>query len=297
MREIFQKLGIDQKTAEEFDRAVSTFKMNGGILPKNITDKKLQKFATFYKFYIENLKEFNLIDYDDMLTGSVKLLEENPDILAYYQNICQYLIEDEAQDSSLIQQKLITLLGGKYKNIIRCGDVNQSITATFSNADVEGFRKFITENYNVSMNCSQRCTKDVWELANRLVTISLADKTTKNAFFKMFMQPVEGKNPVEKNAVISEIFDTSQEEKSHVLKIIRETLSKHPDYTVGILLRNNYQVEAWQNLIENAGFKVITRNQCLAQKSVFRAIFAVMKIVLHPFDNDILGQNISKSYV
>ena len=291
LREISQKLGIEQKTAEEFDRAVSTFKMNGGILPENITDKKLQKFAIFYKFYVENLKEFNLIDYDDMLTGSVRLLEKNPDILAYYQNICQYLIEDEAQDSSLIQQKLITLLGGKYKNIIRCGDVNQSITATFSNADVEGFRKFITENYNVSMNCSQRCTKDVWQLANRLVTISLTDKTTQNAFFKMFMQPVAGKNPVEKNAVISEIFDSSQEEKSHVLKIIRETLSKHPDYTVGILLRNNYQVEAWQNLIENAGFKVITRNQCLAQKSVFRAIFAVMKIVLHPFDNDILGQN------
>ena len=291
LREISQKLGIEQKTADEFDRAVSTFKMNGGIMPKNITDQKLKKFALFYRLYIENLKNYNLIDYDDMLTGSVKLLEENPDILAYYQNICMYLIEDEAQDSSLIQQKLITLLGGKYKNIIRCGDVNQSITATFSNADVEGFRKFITENYNVSMNCSQRCTKDVWELANRLVANSLADETAKNAFFKMFMAPVEDKNPIESHAVRGEIFDTPQEEKSRVLKVIRETLSKHPDYTVGILLRWNYQVEAWQNLIENAGFKVITRNQCLAQKSVFRAIFAVMKIVLHPFDNEVLGQN------
>ena len=291
LREISQKLGLEQKTAEEFDRAVSTFKMNGGILPKNITDEKLKKFAYFYKAYCENLKNSNLIDYDDMLTGSVKILEQNPDILAYYQNICMYLIEDEAQDSSLIQQKLIQLLGGKYKNIIRCGDVNQSITATFSNADVEGFRKFITENYNVSMNCSQRCTKDVWALANQLVSISLANETSKNAFFEMYMAPVEGKNPVEKNAVISEIFDTPQEEKSQVLKIIRETLSKHPDYTVGILLRNNYQVEAWQNLIENAGFKVITRNQCLAQKSIFRVIFAVMKIILHPFDNDNLGEN------
>ena len=291
LREISQKLGLEQKTAEEFDRAISTFKMNGGILPKNITDEKLKKFAYFYKAYCENLKNSNLIDYDDMLTGSVKILEQNPDILAYYQNICMYLIEDEAQDSSLIQQKLITLLGGKYKNIIRCGDVNQSITATFSNADVDGFRKFITENYNVSMNCSQRCTKDVWALANQLVSISLANETSKNAFFEMYMAPVEGKNPVEKNAVISEIFDTPQEEKSQVLKIIRETLSKHPDYTVGILLRNNYQVEAWQNLIENAGFKVITRNQCLAQKSIFRVIFAVMKIILHPFDNDNLGEN------
>lgn len=291
LREISQKLGIDQKTSDEFDRAVSTFKMNGGILPKHITEQKLKKFADFYKLYSENLKEFNLIDYDDMLSGSVRLLEENPDILEYYQNICHYLIEDEAQDSSLIQQKLITLLSGKYKNIIRCGDVNQSITATFSNADVEGFRKFITENYNVSMNCSQRCTKDVWELANHLVELSLADETTQNAFFKIFMQPVEGKNPVETNAVISEVFETSQEEKNHVLKVIRETLSKHPDYTVGILLRWNYQVDSWQNLIENGGFKVITRNQCLAQKSVFKAIFAVMKIVLHPFDNDVLGEN------
>lgn len=291
LREISQRLGLDQKTAEEFDRAVSTFKMNGGTMPEHITDQKLKKFALFYRFYAENLKDNNLIDYDDMLTGSVKLLEQNPDILDYYQNICQYLIEDEAQDSSLIQQKLITLLGGKYKNIIRCGDVNQSITATFSNADVEGFRKFITENYNVSMNCSQRCTKDVWELANKIVATSLTDETTKNAFFKMFMAPVEGKNPVETHAVTSEIFDTSQEEKSQVLKTIRETFLKHPEYTIGILLRNNYQVEAWQNLIENAGFKVITRNQCLAQKSVFRAVFAVMKIVLKPFDNMVLGEN------
>ena len=87
-----------------------------------------------------------------MLTGSVKILKGNSDILAHYQDICQYIIEDEAQDSSGVQQELITLLAGKHKNIIRCGDVNQSITSTFSNADVEGFRKFITENNNVTMN-------------------------------------------------------------------------------------------------------------------------------------------------
>ena len=291
LREISQKLGLDKKISEEFDRAVSIFKMNNCILPKNINDEKIKKFVMFYKLYLHSLKENNLIDYDDMLTGSVRLLEENPDILSYYQNICEYLIEDEAQDSSLIQQKLIGLLGGKHKNIIRCGDVNQSITATFSNADVEGFRKFIIENYNISMNCSQRCAKGVWGLANELIETSLGNNVSKNAFFKMFMQPVEGKNPVEKNAVITEIFDTSQDEKNQILKIIRETFSKKPDCTIGILLRNNYQVESWQNLIENAGFKVITRNQCLAQKTIFKAIFAIMKIVLNPFDNEVLGQN------
>ena len=291
LREISSKLHLEQKTAEEFDRAVSVFKMGAGVFSNELTDKKLKNFKLFYSLYQENLKEFNLIDYDDMLTGSVKILKENPDILKHYQEICEYIIEDEAQDSSSIQQELISLLSGKHKNVIRCGDVNQSITSTFSNADVEGFRRFITENYNVSMNCSQRCAQGVWECANKLVSMSLEQEDSKNSFFKLFMQPVEGKNPKSSNAVEAEIFETQLDEKNYVLKLIKNTLTKHPDYTVGILLRNNYQVASWQNLIENSGLKVITRNQCLEQKSIFKAIFAVMKIILNPFDNNNLSIN------
>ncbi len=295
LREISSRLKIDTKTAEEFDRAVSVFKMGGGEFNSQITDQKLKKFMLYYQAYRQNLKDNNLIDYDDMLTGSVRILKQNPDILAHYQGICEYLIEDEAQDSSAVQQELISLLSGKHKNIIRCGDVNQSITATFSNADVEGFRRFITENYNVTMNCSQRCTKDVWSFANRLVETSCAKKESENSFFKMFMQPVEGKNPQPdgaRNAVDALVFESTVDEKNYVLKVIKETLAKHPDYSVGVLLRNNYQVAAWQNLIENSGLKVITRNQCLEQKSIFKVIFSVMQMILSPFDN----QNVAKNY-
>jgi DNA helicase-2/ATP-dependent DNA helicase PcrA len=294
LREIAQKLHIEQGTAEEFDRGVSVFKIGRGNFANEFKDVKLKIFQQFFTHYQESLKEFNLIDYDDMLTGSVRILKENPDILAHYQEVCEYIIEDEAQDSSSVQQELIMLLSGKHKNIIRCGDVNQSITATFSNADVEGFRKFITQNNNVSMDCSQRCTKDVWTLANRLVENSFRKTDSQNAFFKMFMHPVNGKNPIpeKRNAVSSEIFDSALDEKNYVLKLIKETLSKHPNYTVGILLRNNYQVAAWQNLIENSGLKVITRNQCLEQKAIFKVIFAVINMILHPFDNE----NIAKNY-
>ena len=55
------------------------------------------------------MDEANLIDYDDILLFSVKLLEQNQDILEHYQNICEYILEDEAQDSSKIQQKFIKL--------------------------------------------------------------------------------------------------------------------------------------------------------------------------------------------
>ena len=59
-----------------------------------------------------------MIDYDDILILSVKLLEKNPDILEYYQDICEYIIEDEAQDSSGVQQRLIGLLSAKHKILI-----------------------------------------------------------------------------------------------------------------------------------------------------------------------------------
>ncbi len=292
LRELATKLGLEQKTAEEFDRGVSVFKIGGGTFDGVINQPKLKKFELYYRLYQESLKEFNLIDYDDMLTGSVKLLKENQDVLEYYQNICEYVIEDEAQDSSRVQQELISLLAGKHKNIIRCGDVNQSITATFSNADVAGFRRFITENGNVSMNCSQRCTKDVWELANKLVRNSMLDPIAKNSFFEMYMAPVAGRNPQpidDNRAVCGKIFKTGIDEKNYVLNEIKNVLAKQPDFTVGILLRNNYQVAAWQNLIENSGLKVITRNQCLEQKAVFKAIFAVLKAILKPFDNQTLN--------
>lgn len=293
LREIAGKLRIEQSLAEEFDRAVSVFKIGGGKFDVLVTDSKLKKFKMFYDSYVQNLKESNLIDYDDMLTGSVRILKENPDILAHYQNICEYVIEDEAQDSSKVQQELIALLSGKYHNVIRCGDVNQSITATFSNADVEGFRKFITEQNNVSMNCSQRCTHDVWALANTLVKTSLKKVDTKDSFFEMYMEPVEGRNPKPYGhgaAVQGELFESGVDEKNFVLRTIKDALSKNPDFTVGILLRYNYQVANWQNLIENSGLKVITRNECLEQKVLFKVIYAVMKMILYPFDNDLIAE-------
>ena len=67
------------------------------------------------------------------------LLRSNKGVREYYQNLMKFVIEDEAQDSSEIQQELIKILSSKNGNLIRCGDVNQAITTTFSNADVKGF--------------------------------------------------------------------------------------------------------------------------------------------------------------
>lgn len=290
VREIASKLKLKKMETDEFDRAVSVLKIGGGVF-KDISDKKIERFKAFFEEYQIALKELNLIDYDDMLISSVKLLEDNPDILAYYQDICHYIIEDEAQDSSSIQQRLINLLSSKHKNLIRCGDINQAITTTFSNADVEGFRKFISESNSVSMDCSQRCTKDVWNLANNLVNWADIQSETQQAFYKIYMHEVEGRNPVSENAIHADIFNSTLEERNYVLKEIKNAFKKEPKCTVGILLRNNFQVAQWMNFINDSGLKSITRSECLEQKAIFRTIFAIMQMIAKPFDNDVVAGN------
>ncbi len=272
---------------EEFDRAISVLKLQEGNIDTPSTDKKIDKFKTFFKEYQAQLREGNLIDYDDILIMSVKLLEQNPDILEYYQNICEYIIEDEAQDSSGVQQKLIGLLSGKHKNLIRCGDINQAITTTFSNADVEGFRAFIKNaDTTVEMNHSQRCTQDVMTLANNLV--DFGNGILPKAFFTSYMQGVKGKNPESENAIYSKIFENAFAERNFVLKEIKNILTRNKDATIGILLRNNFQVANWTHFINDAGLKTITRSESLGQKGVFNTIYSILKFIQNPFDNEVL---------
>ena len=178
-------------------------------------------------------------------------------------------------------------MSGKHKNLIRCGDINQAITTTFSNADVEGFRRFIAEaDTTVEMNHSQRCTQDVMTLANNLV--NFGNEILPKAFFTSYMQGVTGKNPVSENAIFSRVFENAFAERNFVLKEIKNILTRNKNATIGILLRNNYQVASWAGFINDAGLKSITRSESLGQKGVFNTIFSILKFIQNPFDNEVL---------
>lgn len=288
IKNIAVEMKLDREEMNDFDRAISIHKFSQVENPVT-ADKKLTKFLHCFGKYQSALKERNLIDYDDILLYSVKILEKFEDVREYYQNTCHYVIEDEAQDSSSLQQKLINILCAKYGNLIRCGDINQSITTTFSNADVEGFRKFNEENKNVSMDSSQRCTHDVWTLANNLVSWAESKPELKNSFYPIFMKPVEGKNPDTKNAVKCEIFPDAQDEKAYIVKEIRNIFKNEPDATVGILLRSNFQVNNWISHLAGFGFSAITRTESLGQKLIFKVIFSILKAVVNPFDNSVVA--------
>ncbi|MBO5947628.1 ATP-dependent helicase [bacterium] len=257
----------------DFERGISIMKFTQQPNLSNVNDYTLKEFLKVYKTYCNLLNENNLIDYDDMLVLAVKLLKENNDILKYYQNICHYIIEDEAQDSSLLQQELLSLLSGKHKNLIRCGDLNQAITATFTNADVDGFKNFINQNKNLKMTSSQRCAKHISVFANKL-----------NSIFAKSFYPIQITQPIqEKSQIIQKIdysvFEEEVEEITNIANTIKSIQTQNPKSQIAILVRNNYQVEKYEKILNQNGIQTLIKEGILGQQKIFLTIFSVLKIL------------------
>ncbi len=283
MQETISELQLKYDEYEKFEKGVSIAKYTK--FEQTPKTKEAKEFLAFYTRYNQKLSEHNLIDYDDMLILSVKLLKNNAEILTHYQNLCGCVIEDEAQDSSAIQQELISLLSGKSGNIVRCGDLNQAITTTFTNADLKGFKKFISENTSVEMNHSQRCARGIFELANNLVDLSETHPDSTEAFYKIKMREVEGRNPQSGNPVNAKIFDSEEEEKNALISKIKDIFRAEPTATAAILVRNNFQVNAYSALLKENGIATLSRTDCLEQNSVFNTILSILKFCNEPWDN------------
>ena len=84
------------------------------------------------------------------------------------------------------------------------------------------------------------------------------------------------------------MFKNALAERDCVIKEVKNILTHNKDATIGILLRNNYQVGSWAGFINDSGLKSITRSESLGQKGVFNTIFSILKFIQNPFDNEVV---------
>lgn len=249
-------------------------------------DGNLAEFLSIYTEYSNRLKSMNMVDFDDLLCLSCYLLESYPDIRRYYASKFKYVIEDEAQDSSSVQQKLIKMLCEANKNLVRCGDTNQAITTTFSNADVQGFRMFIAKaSKKVEMICSQRCAAQIYTAANKLIKWSQCIPVLQNSFYPLMMKAVTGRNPVAKNPLYFNVYENFEEEKDYIISRIKDIRKSNPEYKIALLVRSNPRVVQWAETLEENGVPYICFSEKLGQKKVFRFVQKFFDFLCHPWDN------------
>jgi DNA helicase-2/ATP-dependent DNA helicase PcrA len=127
-----------------------------------------------YADYQRSLLVRGAVDFDDLIVLALKALETDPAFLERLQDRWPYILEDEAQDSSLLQETMLRLLTGKHGNWVRVGDPNQAINTTFTSADVRYLRNFVEENRELARDLpnSGRSTRAIIDLANALINWS-----------------------------------------------------------------------------------------------------------------------------
>ncbi len=140
--------------------------------------KILNVAAGLYEQYQELMRSRDFIDYDDMILAALRVLND-PYARRIEQNQVFAVFEDEAQDSSPLQTKLLEILATDSEegethqskiNLIRVGDPNQAINSTFTPADPIYFREFCEECHGIerlaTMDRAGRSTPIVIQAAN-----------------------------------------------------------------------------------------------------------------------------------
>lgn len=127
--------------------------------------------AKVYQLYQQRLREANALDFDDIIMLTVRLFEENPDVLAYYQSKFKYVCVDEYQDTNYAQFRLTELLSGKFRNIMVVGDDDQSIYK-FRGATIENILNFdrtYPDAKVIKLEQNYRSTKRILDAANAVI--------------------------------------------------------------------------------------------------------------------------------
>ncbi|OKH20923.1 DNA helicase UvrD [Chroogloeocystis siderophila 5.2 s.c.1] len=134
----------------------------------------LEIAAGLYEQYENLMRSRDLIDYDDMILAALRVLE-NPSACKFEQNQVFAVFEDEAQDSTPLQTKLLEILATDPNtpdspHLIRVGDPNQAINSTFTPADPIYFRQFCedcdAQNRLATMDQAGRSSQIIIEAAN-----------------------------------------------------------------------------------------------------------------------------------
>lgn len=133
--------------------------------------KNYKAIAKAYEQYEEHLKANNLVDFDDLLALTYKLLYENEDLAKETSEKYQYIMIDEYQDTNELQFRLLKKLCTAHNNLCVVGDDDQSIYG-WRGANIRNiieFDKDFADTYVVKLENNYRSTEPILNAANALI--------------------------------------------------------------------------------------------------------------------------------
>jgi len=134
-------------------------------------DENGKMVAHIYENYIAYLNKNNLVDFDDLLLLTYKILDEFDEIAESYSKKYQYIMVDEYQDTNEIQMQILKKLCSTHNNICVVGDDDQSIYG-FRGANIKNILNFHNEfkAQVIKLEENYRSTPQILNIANKLIS-------------------------------------------------------------------------------------------------------------------------------
>lgn len=145
---------------------------------QDVETQKWEELARVYKAYDELKVKEGLMDFGDLITKTLKLFRDRPNLLAAYRKEFKYILVDEFQDTNYAQNELVKLLAGKNGNITVVGDDDQSIYR-FRGAAVSNiiqFRKSYPKTKIVVLTKNYRSTQEILDKSHDLIKFNNPDR-------------------------------------------------------------------------------------------------------------------------
>jgi DNA helicase-2/ATP-dependent DNA helicase PcrA len=244
-----------ESIATAFIRLAKDRELTPNDLEKALADSPIplplvEMGADIYREYQDALNYRASVDFDDLIRLALRCLRSDPALVRSLRSRWPFILEDEAQDSSLLQQEILSLLAGETGNWVRVGDPNQAIYETFTTASPHYLLDFI-ERPDVearSLPESGRSSLSIIKLANRMITWTREkhpNPEAREALNPPLIQPTPEGDPQPNPPdcpdciqLIDRQFSSDQEVR-YVVDKVEAFLAENPDKTIAILSPRN----------------------------------------------------------
>jgi DNA helicase-2/ATP-dependent DNA helicase PcrA len=207
---------------------------------------RLAKMAqAIYSGYQRALNVRNAVDFDDLIRHALQILRTDEELLGRLRHQWPVVLEDEAQDSSRIQQRILQKLVGEDGNWVRVGDPNQAIYESFTTADPNLLREFVSEaDESPELAQSGRSQPSIIKLANGTIWWSKESHPNKEVRGALTEPYIEGTsegdpqpNPPDRPGRIAFVDNgyTEEQEIKLVARSLEKWIEENPDKTAAIL--------------------------------------------------------------
>ncbi len=241
-------------------------------------DYRQQTIAKLYDIYQNRLKSADAMDFDDMINYTVKLFQENDDVLEHYGSKFKYIMVDEYQDTNHAQYELVRLLASVHGNICVVGDDDQSIYR-FRGATIENILNFEDDYENarvIRLEQNYRSVGNILNAANAVIANNRGRKG-KNLWTD------KGDGELIKIYTAADERDEARYVADRVLESVRGG-AKFSDHAV--LYRINAQSAAIENVFARSGisYRVIGGMRFYERKEI-RDVLAYLNLISNNNDD------------